>query len=186
MDIFNLLAGACSIISIVLWYVERKKRYEVEREEKRRIWSEICKVKALMGGLERGCDNIDDNSIQKGVLQVHGKLAFMLRDLFREAVNKERILSLETVRLWRKVGKISSDWQERIVLNLMLSEDIRMSETIDKEILNKYSDWDTIDREHPLNPNYPYEHSDAKDITPSEFRNSGDTNSTNSANSGDT
>ncbi|HWS39689.1 MAG TPA: hypothetical protein VN247_00195, partial [Arenimonas sp.] len=56
------------------------------------------------------------------------------RDLFREACIAEKHMSIAKVSLWRKIGKIASDWQEQLVLNLLLTDEINEA---DIEKLNK-------------------------------------------------
>lgn len=146
-DFISLISNSFGIIASVLaigsWLWERTLRQRIEAEGKRRIWAEISKVRGLMADMEK--DELDPT---KGIgrQQAVGKLTFMLRDLLREACIAEKNISVDKILLWRKVGKIGSDWQEQIALNLLLTEEISEAEA--DKIASKFSHWDELPDDH--------------------------------------
>ena len=146
-DFISLISNSFGIIASVLaigsWLWERTLRRRIEAEGKRRIWAEISKVRGLMADMEK--DELDPS---KGIgrQQAVGKLTFMLRDLLREACIAEKNISVDKILLWRKVGKIGSDWQEQIALNLLLTEEI--SEVEADKIASKFAHWDELPDDH--------------------------------------
>jgi len=151
MDTFNIIAGICSIIGLAgsivgffSWFSEREKRRKLEMEAKRKVWSDISKVTGLMSDLEK---DLADKGSRNGVLQAVGKLSFMLRDLLKEVSLLEKQFTLKDIIQWRNIGKLASDWQEKIALMLLSTDEID-DELLDEEF-KKFRDWDALPETSP-------------------------------------
>lgn len=120
--ISNFLQDPIAIISLIisgasltLAIIQTQRLAQAEREQKRKFWSLIATSKALMEDLEHKDPN-----------QAAGKVYEIFRFLLREAVSLERNYNLQTLNNWRKVGKISSDWQHRQALMLLDTKEINI------------------------------------------------------------
>lgn len=146
----NLLAACAGAIGAVVaglsWFFERKTRRRLELENKRRIWTDISKVRGLMTDLEKDAEKFD---AEPGRMQAIGKLSFMMRDLIRDACMAEKQMSIDTVRRWRRVGKLGSDWQEQLALNVLQAEEIDPS--IAAELPLSYGGVDELSESNPAN-----------------------------------
>lgn len=152
METFNIISGTASIIGVIgtilgflSWIYEKKKRKKLEEENNRRVWSDISKVKGLMENIE---SDLKKDSCLSGALMAHGNLTFMFRDLLVSAVSFEKNFSLGTIYTWRKTGKLSSDWQEKIALTILFTKEVNLDK-LDEDSLNKYSSWDALPDGHP-------------------------------------
>src|SRR5712691_8034990 len=97
----SLIASFASIVSVPIAIVQTLKVRRLNLEKQRKIWTQISSTKALMRHLEAG--KLDSS---------YGLVCEQFRDLLREASLLEQNFSLVTISKWRKVGKLSSDWQE--------------------------------------------------------------------------
>jgi len=138
----SLISILVAIVSAVSWGVERRKRTSERRERQRQLWSNLSKVKGLMADLEK---LPADDGLDFGRHQAVGKLTFMFRDLAHEVLSLEADPTEKTIRAWRHVGKIGSDWQEQCFLNLLLSEEITA-----KDSSFSASDADELPANHPM------------------------------------
>ena len=86
-----------------------------------------------------------DSGVDFGKHQAVGKLTFMYRDLVNEAISLEKKPSMETIKKWRRVGKIASDWQESCFVNCLLT-----SELFDGDMANI-----TLQKSDELPANHP-------------------------------
>lgn len=121
-DVSTIIAAiVAGMLGLVPWWLERDRRNKLVDEMRRRIWSDISKVRGLMIDLEK---DHDAGLGGPSALQAEGKLTIMLRDLLREACNNEPNLSLSTVRKWRACGKLGSDWQQELVLMLLHADEM--------------------------------------------------------------
>ncbi|WLE98128.1 MAG: hypothetical protein QTN59_04670 [Candidatus Electrothrix communis] len=143
---FSIIAGAASVLSFAAFLYEKLARRQAKLEETRRIWSEISKVKGIMGDVEK---DIHSTGSSKRALQAHGALAILLRDLLKEAAQREKRFSLSTIRQWRGTGKLSSDWQEKLALTLLLTEEID-DEELKNEDFSKHRDADAVPTDSPV------------------------------------
>lgn len=150
-SIFDILGGVTSVVGLVgsfsgfiSWLYERKSKNKLIKENSRRIWSDISKIRGLMSDLEK-----DSNSkvIDTGKLQAIGKLSNMLRDLIKEACQAEKRLDIKTVKSWRKLGKLGSEWQEQLALSVLLSEELDAADL--ESIPDLYGSWDEVPDTHP-------------------------------------
>lgn len=128
------------LVATVSWALERRLRKRQEVDSRRQIWSNISKVRGLMVDLER---NDPD-----GINMATGKLSFMMRDLIQEACKSEPNFSAKTIAQWRKVGKLSSDWQEHLAVMLL-----DMSEVSDDslaQLSDRFSNISILPQGHPM------------------------------------
>lgn len=134
-----LLAASLGLLP---YFMERHRRQRIEDHQRRRAWAEISKVRGLMSDVEQ------DGEPGPGALQAIGKLSIMLRDLLQEACALEPKLDYAVVQKWRASGRLASDWQERLVLEL-LHEDEIPAEAVDR-LRTLHSDGDELPAEHPM------------------------------------
>jgi hypothetical protein len=148
MQVFNLASGIASIlgfvIAVVFWWLERRARLKTLADVRRRVWAELSKVKELLGDLEK---DIADGEFghRHGIFQAHGELTFMFRDLLKDAIKLEPDFSSKTIGQWRRTGKLSSNWQEKIAWHLALTEEV-----IDCPTNPAYAIWDELPTNHPV------------------------------------
>ena len=143
---YSHIASLASILSLLAYFFERFLRKTAEKNETQRIWSEISKIKGIMVDVER---DIQANTISSGALQAHGALTMLFRDLLKEAVQREKKFSIHTITIWRKTGKLSSDWQEKLALTLLHTDQIRLSESDDID-LEKHQSADAVPHDSPV------------------------------------
>jgi hypothetical protein len=151
MTTFNIIAGIASILGLigtaigfVSWLLERRARRQLEAEAKRKAWSQISKVTGLMTDLEK---DLGKREGYDSILQAEGKLSFMLRDLIKDVCSAEAPVSVETIKAWRTVGKLASDWQERLALSLLLTDEIEPAGL--QSLGQKYQNADELPEAHP-------------------------------------
>lgn len=147
------------IIAVLGWLNEYRKRLHEKKMVKCSIWSTISVVKGIMNDVEKVIDEKTEsdycNKAQRGCIEAHGTLAALLRELFKEAIINEKKFSYQTILKWRASGKISSDWQQKLVMALLDAANI--SEKDLNEISGKYSNWDTLKKGHPCYSPHPEE-----------------------------
>lgn len=135
-----------SLIASVLQYLQLRN---LKRENKIQIWSQIASVKALMRHLER-----------QDIHQGYGQACQLARELFEKAVRSEKNFGPKTIELWRSVGKISSDWQEREILLLLSTKEIAKrwsTANVESEVKNRVHKFDDVSGDHEvarLSPNW--------------------------------
>jgi hypothetical protein len=157
-DTFSAVAGIASIVGLlgtavglVAFLFERRSRQNLEREHQVLVWSNISKITGLMSDLEKDAAMSTEpvgTARCPGTLQAIGKLTFMLRDSLREAVLAEKDFSLETIANWRTVGKLASDWQERLARTLLTSNQLGVGAAAS----NAFRNWDALEQDHPAFP----------------------------------
>ena len=129
-------------LGLLPYFIERRRRRRLEDNRRRRVWAEISKVRGLMSDIER------DPDPGPGALQAAGKFSNTLRDLIHEACTLEPKLDVDTVRKWRATGRLASDWQEQIAMQMLHPEEIRVDE-IDV-LMSTHGDGDELPAEHPM------------------------------------
>ena len=134
----SVAASVASIISVPVAIVQTLKVRRLNIEKQRKTWTQISSTKALMRHLE--AEKLDSS---------YGLVCEQFRDLLREAVLLERNFSVETIARWRKVGKLSSDWQEYQVTQLLRTSEIDDRAKI-SDMSTPLSDYDTTAPDHPV------------------------------------
>lgn len=137
VDPATAVSLAVSIISAVLALVQTARIRNIKLERQRHLWALIASSKALLRHLER-----------QDVHQAYGLASEYFRQLLRDAIILEEKLSIETIKEWRKVGKLSSDWQERQAYMLLTTEEIRRSKASD--LPEQLSSFDQPSPGHPV------------------------------------
>lgn len=141
-DLITYIGTMASVVSLLvaLFQTIRVRNLQIERQ--RRLWTQIASNKAMMRHLER-----------QDVNQAYGLVCEQFRDLLREASILENEFSPETIRLWRYVGKLSSDWQERQALMLLPTPAIERLLTKNQELPKmeqEVSHFDDPPPDHPI------------------------------------
>lgn len=121
ITILGIIGSLASIISIPVAIVQTIKNNKLKTEAKRKIWAQIETVKALMR-----CLDIKDVDFAYGLVNEQ------FRNLLQEASLLEKEYSIETIEKWRKIGKLSSDWQERNAYMLLDTKKIDLKKEINK------------------------------------------------------
>ncbi len=129
-------------LGLLPYFLERRRRRRLEDDQRRRVWVEISKVRGLMADIEK------DASPGAGTLQAAGKLSNALRDLIHEACTMEPKLDLSTVRKWRATGRLASDWQENLALQMLHAEEVPQSDA--ERLMTAHSDADDLPAAHPM------------------------------------
>ncbi len=129
-------------LGLLPYFLERRRRRRLEDDQRRRVWAEISKVRGLMSDIEK------DSSPGAGALQAAGKLSNTLRDLIHEACKMEPKLSLATVRKWRATGRLASDWQEHLALQMLHAEEVPRGD--EDGLMRTYGNADELPAEHPM------------------------------------
>lgn len=140
--IIGTLGSIASIIGVIIYFFQRKHIRSLEKQNERNIWKQIAASKALMRHLER-----------EDIHQAYGLACEQFRDLIKEASLIERNFDIRTIKLWRKVGKLSSDWQERQSLMLLSTKDISKGVMINEgelNIENEVAKYDDTPEGHPV------------------------------------
>lgn len=147
--VLGCLGSMASIASIIIYFYQRKQIRSLELQNERTIWKQIAASKALMRHLER-----------EDVHQAYGLACEQFRDLIKEASLIEKVFDIKTIKLWRKAGKLSSDWQERQSLMLLSTAAINKAITLSQEELSlkiEIAQYDDTPDDHPiakLRPDY--------------------------------
>lgn len=128
MDVYQIIgivSSIATIISVPIAIIQTFRNRKLKSESKRRIWAQIETIKAIMRCLDH-----------REIDFTYGLANEQFRLLLTEASLLEKNYSLETIKKWRKIGKLSSDWQERNALMLleteMINEKIDVSESFSK------------------------------------------------------
>ena len=122
--------------------------------QKRRLWLYLSSTKSMMSDCERGLGN--------DILW--RRLGLQFRMLLSESVLMEKDFSIKTIRLWRKTGKLSSEWQEHLALQLLNTSEIKEEDA--EELDEIYSNWTATPHDHQFRPNHPkhFEQSETEGI----------------------
>lgn len=131
-------ASIASIISIPIAIAQTLKIHRLNIEKQRKIWTQISSTKALMRHLE--AEKLDSS---------YGLVCEQFRDLLREAILLEQNFSINTIVRWRRVGKLSSDWQEYQATQLLSTSEIQDQVEI-KDMSTPLSQYDTTAPDHPI------------------------------------
>src|ERR1039458_7791898 len=99
--ILTVVASFASILCVPIAKAQTIRISRLKVEKKLKVWTQISSTKAMMRLLE--AEKIETS---------YGLICEQFRDWLREAVLLESDFSVETIKLWRRVGKLSSDWQE--------------------------------------------------------------------------
>lgn len=134
-----LLAASLGMLP---YFLERHRRQRIEDNQRRRAWAEISKIQGLMSDIER------DGEPGSGALQAIGKLSIILRDLLHEACTLEPKLNYAVVQKWRASGRLASDWQEQLVVQLLHDDEIPAT-AVDR-LRALYGDGDELAEAHPM------------------------------------
>ncbi|WP_419843045.1 hypothetical protein [Candidatus Poriferisodalis sp.] len=134
-----LLAAALGLVPYVL---ERRHRRRLEDDQRRRVWADISRIRGLMSDIER------DSTPGPGALQAAGKLSDALRGLIHEACRLERRLDVATVRKWRATGRLASDWQEQLAMQMLHAEEVPQGD-VDR-LMKAHGNTDELPAEHPM------------------------------------
>ncbi|MCZ4291942.1 hypothetical protein [Hoeflea alexandrii] len=112
LKIIEIAAQVATIFALFLaiigFFKERRIRKELQYRAKVLVWSDIAKIRGLMTDLEKPCDE----GFDYGKHQAVGKLTSMYRDKIRQVYELSPNVTPNDIQLWRKSGKIASDWQE--------------------------------------------------------------------------
>lgn len=138
--IVSVLGSLASIIGFGIALIQTKKLRALELENNRKTWSQISTVKGIMEDLEH-------NDPQQAI----GKVFEQFRYLLKEAVMQEQNFSVVTIKKWRKVGKLSSMWQEHQAFQLMQTNELKEEDI--EQIAAEHAAWN----EDPNNEN-PYDY----------------------------
>lgn len=145
-NLATIVSCMFSIASFVAYMYERRRRQRERADERRRTWHSISLVKGLLYDVSKALEK-DPNSV--ACHQAFGALEDMFKGLLREAVEKEDNFDIKTIGFWRKTGKLSSDWQERLALNLIDTKNISHQDIEGISKTELYSNWDQMDKDHP-------------------------------------
>ena len=136
-DILTAAASLATIISLFVAIVQSIRVRSLQIERQRHLWALIASSKALMRHLER-----------QDIHQAYGLASEYFRQLLRDASLLEKNFNIETIKAWRSVGKLSSDWQERQAFMLLSTEDILKSK--DKDVPANLANFDNPEPGHPV------------------------------------
>jgi hypothetical protein len=150
--ILTVIASFASILSVPIAIAQTIRIRRLNIEKKLKIWTQISSIKAMMRLLE--AQKIETS---------YGLVCEQFRDWLREAVLLEKDFSIETIKLWRRVGKLSSDWQEYQAAQLLSSPPTQQADGIarvDEGLAVPLSQFDTTPPDHliataPANPLRP-------------------------------
>ena len=131
-----------AVLGLLPYFFERRRRRRLEDDQRRRVWAEISNVRGLMADIEK------DASAGPGALQAIGKLSNALRDLIHEACRMEPKLDLATVRKWRATGRLASDWQEQLALQMLHAEEVPRDD-VDR-LMKMHGSADELPADHPM------------------------------------
>ena len=136
-DLLTAAASLATILSLFVATVQsvRVRRMQIERQ--RHLWALIASSKALMRHLER-----------QDIHQAYGLASEYFRQLLRDASILEKDFDIDTIKAWRSVGKLSSDWQERQAFMLLSTEEILKSK--DKDLPPILANFDNPEPGHPV------------------------------------
>lgn len=141
--IIGITGSIASIISIPIAIYQSYKSRRMKIEQEMIIWQRIETIKSIIRAFSS-----KENDFAKGLIQE------LYRNLLKDAILMEEKFDLSTLESWRKVGKISSNWQERNAL-MMLN-----TKNIPKDYSTSYSNFDEdiktnsrvdLNNEMPLN-----------------------------------
>lgn len=108
LAILSVLGFVIAIYQTYIAIVQTRKSQKLEKQRELNLWNQIASMKAMMRHLER-----------KDVHQAYGLVCEQFRNLLKQAAFEEKDFNVKTIKLWRRVGKLSSDWQERQALMLL-------------------------------------------------------------------
>lgn len=133
----KIVAIAASLATVASLCFTLYLHYTVQRlnrESTRRIWSNIASTKALLRHLDRAGETSPPDA--DALHQAYGLASEHFRRLLAEASLAERNYSIETIGIWRRVGKLSSDWQYRQALMLLSTPEISADQldTVPEEV----------------------------------------------------
>lgn len=147
-DTLQSLASYATITSTIIavfgWVNEYQKRKRDQLLDRRRVWASISVIKGIVSDIQVALKADPDN---QACHQAHGALDDLFRELLREAISKEDKFSIKTIKIWRRSGKLSSDWQERIAFTLLDTKEMRNSEI--ETIPEIFMNWDQLESDHP-------------------------------------
>jgi len=106
--IIGIIGSIASIVSIPMAIYQGLELARIKKEKRRKIWTQINIAKSVLRRLEQG-------SIER----TYQAASDMYRFLLQEAVLLEEKYEFETIKKWKTVGKISSEWQEFHALSLL-------------------------------------------------------------------
>ncbi len=129
-------------LGLLPYLMERRRRRQLEDNQRRRVWADVSKVRGLMADVEK------DEQPGPGTLQAAGKLSNTLRDLLFEACASEPKLDISVVRKWRASGRLASNWQEQLVLQLLHADEIPDKEV--QVLMPVHGRGDELPPEHPM------------------------------------
>lgn len=116
--VFGILGSLATVAGTAFGIVQRRQRIQADAIRKANVWTSLSKLKALMRNLEN--DELK---------MAHQNSLDLFRSLLTEAVLHEPRFTVDTVKRWRKTGRLASDWQERQAL-LLVDTDALEPETI--------------------------------------------------------
>lgn len=116
--VFGILGSLATVAGTAFGIVQRHQRIQADLIRKANVWTSLSKLKALMRNLE-----------SDELKMAHQNSLDLFRSLLTEAVLHEPRFTVDTVKRWRKTGRLASDWQERQAL-LLVDTDALELETI--------------------------------------------------------
>jgi hypothetical protein len=142
VNLLTFIASFASILSVPVAIVQTIRVRRLRVEKQRKVWTQISSIKALMRLMET-----------EKVQTAYGLIGEQFRDCLREAALLEDDFTVRTIKMWRRVGKLSSDWQEYQAAQLLGSSEIEASnglEEIDAGMSVPLSQFDATSPDHPV------------------------------------
>lgn len=171
----DIIAYIGFIGALVGWLYQWKKNRDSRKQELRSIWDNISVIKAAMSEIESAESKCRSGELETcsdlphEIHQAHTQLADLFRNTLTRVISREGKVTLITIKKWRKSGKLSSDWQQKCAMTILLTEELTNKELNDLD--EKYSTWDAIDNvKSPLGSKNPSDtaaekHTKSKDKT---------------------
>jgi len=131
MDIFNFIAGAASIISLVVAIIQHqkykatKKDYEKLRQIRNaQIWSNILLTLEAYNTLDQAKQKIYQKEVDQDLLPLiiisaRKSLVAQYIKLLEQAVLDEDEFTEETAKEWRKKGLLENEWRYNAALRFV-------------------------------------------------------------------
>jgi len=129
LNIFLAIAGTlASICGLTIGIVQTVRIKQLKRIRETHVWTSISLLKGIMR-------NLENEEIQRG----HQGTLDLFRLLLSQAVNYEKSISLNTIMIWRKSGRLASTWQEN-QLRLLINTKTLSNDMLIQDEPKKYFD----------------------------------------------
>jgi hypothetical protein len=133
--ILSLVASSATVLSTAIAVIQTIGKRKLKRDFRRETWLSIATTQAMLSSID-----------QKLFDEVYMGLSNQFRSLLLQAISLESKFTPDIIKAWRRVGKLTSDWQEKQARVLLDTRGLVKFKTGETDA--KFSNWDQLEPRH--------------------------------------